>query len=424
MKRRIIAAFAVVLVGLAVGAPGAAVADTRYEAKPYITASEQYTSNVFLTNTNAKSDWITTLGPGVRVSANQATFGADLDVNAGYNWYANRTKDDYWSVSGTANLRYNPDPRLTLSLREYALRSAQTAEPVYQQGQAGYVPGTYQGTAPYWRNVISPDIDWKFSKQGTIGLGYTNNILRYDNSSQYGDSTENLINTRFTWSFDQRNGLALDYSYMIGDFQSSPDLAGQSAHARFTHRPDAQMSVFLDYSFLSRVYDSPGTSYTVNTPTAGIEYSFTKSLVGLAQLGYYWQNPNGGQGQNGFNGTLSLTQKEKITTYTLSMNVGYREDLFSSQNLGFSQYFGATAVVNHMLSQRFSVGLVGTAQHADYVYNPRIDWTYTADATASYLLLKWLSVNGRVGWQQQDSNISVNSYNEYHAYVSLTATYQ
>jgi hypothetical protein len=399
-------------------------AEQRYEVKPYVSVTEQYTSNVFLTNTNTKEDWITTVTPGIRLGVNDPSFGADVDLNAGYNWYANRTKEDYWSVGGNINLRYNPDPLLTFRLREYALRTSQSSEPSYQAGQAGNVQGTYQGTTPYWRNILEPSVDWKFSKQGSLGLLYRNNILRYEGGSAYSDSTENYFSPRLTWMFDQRNSITLDYAYTIGDFQSQPDFIGNNAHARYTYRYDAQMSFFVDYEFFNRVYDAPGTSYTVSAPTAGVEYAFDKSLIGLAQIGYYWQNPNGAEGKNGPKGILSLTQKDKLTTYTLSLEAGYKEDVFSTQNLGFSRYDRALAVVNHMLTQRFSVGLVGVAEHSDYAFDPRIDWVYTADATASYALLKWLSISGRAGWQQRDSNISVYDYNEFHAYVTLSATYE
>ena len=61
----------------------------RYMIQPYIFATEQYTSNVYLRKENKKEDWITTLGPGIRLSVNDPGFGADLMGNFGYNWYAN-----------------------------------------------------------------------------------------------------------------------------------------------------------------------------------------------------------------------------------------------------------------------------------------------------------------------------------------------
>ena len=120
----------------------------RYEIRPYIFATEQYTSNVYLTNTNQKSDWITTLGPGIRLAVNDPSFGADLTGNFGYNWYANQTKEDYWSIDGTLGLRYNPTPQLTFRIREYILRSENTVEPILRAGRAAGPAGGHGRNQP------------------------------------------------------------------------------------------------------------------------------------------------------------------------------------------------------------------------------------------------------------------------------------
>ena len=59
----------------------------------------------------------------------------------------------------------------------------------------------------------------------------------------------------------------------------------------------------------------------------------------------------------------------------------------------------------------------------DYAFANRTDWIYTADATAGYQLLRWLTVSGRVGYQQDDSSISGDGYDEWHAYLTLSATF-
>jgi uncharacterized protein (PEP-CTERM system associated) len=102
---------------------------------------------------------------------------------------------------------------------------------------------------------------------------------------------------------------------------------------------------------------------------------------------------------------------------------GYQQDYFSFVNLGFNKNFGGSAVISHNVTQRFNVGFIGTALYTDYAVSNSNDWLYTADATASYQLLKWLTLGGRLGYQQNDSNIAANSYDEWHAFLTLTATF-
>jgi hypothetical protein len=186
------------------------------------------------------------------------------------------------------------------------------------------------------------------------------------------------------------------------------------------------MSVFADYTFVYQDNDSPGISYSVNTPSLGIVYNFNPTLTGLAQAGWFWMSPDRGDGQNGFFGNFSLSQRDRQTTYTLAFNAGYNQDLNGSGsygNLGFNKYYLGSVLVNHFLTQRFSIGFIGTAQRTEYAFVDRNDWTYTADATAGYQLLKWLTVSGRVGCLANNSSIDANSYDEWHVFLTLSAAF-
>ena len=404
-----------------VGLPG----PTRYEIRPFVTIEEQYTSNVDLAPEGPakKEDWITTIYPGIALIRNDARFGADLNYRAGFNFYAHESDRNYVSHDGTLNLRYNPDPRLTFRLREYLRYSEDPVPGLTGAGQTGSQLTSYAGRQKYLRNVVEPAVDYLLSRDSTVGLYYRNNILRND-SSAYEDSTENYIGPRMTYWFNQRNGITLEYGYTVGEFsQNTPDLKGHRAYGRYNHRVSPGTTVFADYEFLFRDYDDPGTDYTVNAPMVGVEHAFSPTLTGVAQGGYYWQNPEGIEGKDAFKGLLSLTQRDRLTTYSLILESGYREELFSTENLGFAQYYRGSAVVNHRLTEQFSVGLVGIVERAEYTQTPREDWIYTADATANYQVLRWLAIGARAGYRETDSNVPTVSYEEWHVFLNLTASY-
>ncbi|HQM30683.1 MAG TPA: outer membrane beta-barrel protein [Syntrophales bacterium] len=400
--------------------PGAA----RFELRPYVTIQERYTSNVDLLpdGPGKKEDWITTVYPGISFISNDARLGAEINYRAGLNFYAHESDRNYVSHDGLLNLRFNPVPRLTFRLRDFLQRSDEPRPVTYGAGETGYLLTSYQGRQKYWRNVFEPAVDWQFARESTIGLYYRNNILRND-SSAYEDSTENYVSPRLTYWFDQRNGVVLEYGYTDGEFQRSADLTGHRAYVRYNHRTSATTTLFIDYEFLTRDYDDPGNDYIVHAPTVGIDYRFSPTLSATARAGYFRWDPDRGDAEDGFNGLLSLTQRDRLTTYTLILESGYREDLFSADNLGFTQYYRASAVVNHRLTERFSVGLVGIVERTDYSQNPRKDWLYTADLTADYRVLRWLTIGARVGYAEDDSNIPASSYDEWHAFLTLTASY-
>ncbi len=396
----------------------------RYELRPYVTVEEQYTSNVELApkGPNKKEDWITTVYPGISFISNDARLGAELNYRAGFNFYAHESERNYVSHDGILNFRYNPDPRLTFRLRDFLQRSDDPSPQLYGAGETGSQLTSYAGRQRYWRNVLEPAVDWQFARESTVGLYYRNNILRND-SGAYEDSTEHYVSPRLTYWFNQRNGVVLEYGYTDGEFETSSDFTAHRAYARYNHRVSGRTLLFMDYEFLYYDYDVQGSDYTVNAPTVGIEYGFTPTLTGVAQAGYFWQNPELVEGKDGFKGLFSLTKRDRLTTYTLLAEGGYRQDLFSADNLGFTQYYRASAIVNHMLTERFSVGLIGIVERADYASTPRKDWLYTADVTAAYRVLRWLTIGARAGYQEDDSSDATASYDEWHAFLTLTASY-
>ena len=398
--------------------------EARFELRPFVTVQARYTSNVDLLpdGPGKKEDWINTVYPGIAFISNDARLGAELNYRAGFNFYAHESDRNYVSHDGLVNLRYNPDPNLTFRLRNFLQRSDDPRQQLYGAGETGYFLTSFAGRQRYWRNVLEPSADWRYGKDSTVGLYYRNHILRND-SSAYEDSTENYISPRLTHWFDPRNGIVLQYGYTDGEFQRSPDFTGHRAYARYNHRTSPRTTLFIDHEFLFRDYDDPGIDYTVNAPTVGVDYAFSPTLRGTAQAGYYWQNPSRFEGKDGFKGLLSLTQRDRLTTYTLILESGYREENFSAENLGFTQYYRGTAVVNHRLTERLSVGLIGIAEYADYAQSDRQDWIYTANVTADYRILRWLTVGARVGYQENDSNIPSVSYDEWHAFLTLTASY-
>lgn len=403
---------------------------TRFQVTPFVRATEQYTSNVYLTQNNKKEDWITTIAPGLTLSANEAGYGIDLTGSAGYNWYANQTKEDYWSADGTLNLRLNPTPRLTFRVREYVTRSEEAVTPSYQAAQPGNLLGAYRGNEPYVRNVVEPSLDWQFARDSNVGVYYRNNILRYQNTTlAYENSTENYVRPYITYWFDQRNGFTFDTGFTKGDYNrdggipTTPDFKSYSPHGRYTYRFNPQTSVFLDYVYLYQDNDDPGIDYEVNNPSVGITHNFNPNLSGLAQVGYYWMNPSRLDGEGGVTSTLSLTQRDQRTTYTAGFSSGYQLNQFTFENLGFSRFYGGNLSITHLLTQRLSVNATGAFQFVDYTFVDRNDWLYNVDGIVSYQLLRWLNASVRVGWQKDDSSLDGASYDEWHAFFTLTASY-
>ena len=174
---------------------------------------------------------------------------------------------------------------------------------------------------------------------------------------------ENTVRPYISYWFDQRNNLALDYSFTDGTYSGgpgglhSPDFTTQNPHGRYTYRFDAQMAVFADYAYLNQINDSPGINYYVNSPSLGIVYNLNPTLTATVQAGWFWMDPERDKAQDGLVSNVSITQRDGQTTYTLAFNSGYQQNLFSFDTQGFYKYYGGSAVISHSVTQRFNFRL-------------------------------------------------------------------
>jgi hypothetical protein len=393
---------------------------------PYITVQEEYNDNIHLTNTNKIDDFITTVSPGLKFSAlSEQHYGVDLDFRAGFVYYARDHDFNYFSPSGNLNAWYAMTPTLKFKVRDYLIRSDAAREQAYTANAPAdqFLLSTQRGVhAIYIRNVVEPSVDYQFAKDGTISVLYRNNIYNNQNPL-YEDSQENTINPKLTYWFDVNNGIALDYSLTFGTYERSPDQLGQRVTPRYTYRFNPTTSIFGRYSYERWDFKSPGIDYDVHNPSLGIEYKFSPTLSGTAEVGYFWQIPEEGTNTSGPSFNVSLTKSAKRTTYTLSFQGGYTEDYFTAQNRGFAKYYRTYGTISHQLLEKLTVGVTGSVERTTYSSNSERDWIYGIWGNASYPLLRWLSVSLQVGHIEDHSNISDLNYSQYRAIFSATAAF-
>lgn len=417
----------------------------------YITAEEEYNSNLDLTSNRLKrSDYITTVSPGLRFSTSPKSpttgefrreptaedrFGVDLDVRAGFVFYAKEHDDNYISLNGTLNAWYAFTRNFTFRVRDYLVRSDEVREQDYS---VTAIPGQsllsrMSIREPYYRNVFEPSLEYRFGRDNVLTLNYRNNI--YEISSRTAeDSMENYVNPRLTYWFNVKHGIYLEYGFTLADFENSRDWVGHLGTARYMYRFNPRTSVFVEYTQLWRNFDKPSfgentaLDYVVYRPSIGIEHAFSPTLSARGQFGYFWQDPNGGTTTDSFYYDVSLTKRAGKTTYTLSSQGGYTEDYFTSENLGFTKYYRVVGRVTHQLLQRMNVGLFGSYEWAKYPgtviddKKPK-DQIWAVGCNASYQILRWLTISLDGSHRENRSNIEDRDYSEYRGILRITATY-
>jgi hypothetical protein len=194
------------------------------------------------------------------------------------------------------------------------------------------------------------------------------------------------------------------------------------AHGRYTYRFDPRTSIYGDYIYLRREFQSGETNYEVSDPGIGVSHFFTPTLQGTARVGYYSQNRAGQPATTGMSFLVNLTQTTSRIRFTLNVQGGYTEEYFAAQNLGFIQYYRALGLFVYQVTQESTLRLIGLVERAEYA-SDRKDWIYTVNLGYSYLLLRWLTLTGQVSRGEDHSSQSLNDYVDYRALLRLTASY-
>jgi hypothetical protein len=427
--RRMVVAF---LLLLCVGAvPSVYGAELLSQFHPYISLKEEYNDNLNVTPTNKTSDYITTVQPGIKFSNMDKQAGVDLDYALGAVFYRENRNLDYISHNASLNAKYMTSAHINFFLKESFIRSDTPYEREYftTTEDNKYMLATKTERAPYWRNVIAPTIEYQFGRENRLGVNYRNNIYRTQSISGQ-DSREDYINPYFSYWFDAQNGISLQYGRTYGDFETSPDLTGDMANARYTYQFSKKTSAFAEYTYSKRTFDSSGSSesqsrrdYDIHEPSVGMTFAIGPTLTASARVGYFRTEPKTGSGQDGFSYKAELANGDPRTTYILSLQGGYTEDYFTAENLGFARYHRLTGSLRHMLDRRFSIGCLGSVERAVYDTDDRSDTIWGIGGSASYMPLKWLTFSLDVTHRDRQSTMDLYDYTENRAMLTITATY-
>jgi hypothetical protein len=398
---------------------------------PYISIQEEYNDNIYLTYKDKKDDYITTVRPGLNYTNMDTKSGIILDYNLGFVYYGKETDNKYISHNGSFDAKYLTREHLNFYLKDSFIRSDEQREREYftTTEENKYVLSTQPERTIYWRNVVAPTIEYQFGKEDRIGINYRNNIYREQSTANTvnNDSQEDYINPFFDYWFNQENGIHLEYGYTIGNFEDSSDMTAHMANGRYTYRFSPQTSIFGGYTFTRRTFDDSTNyndyDYDIHEPFLGISHAFSPTFSASAQVGYFWKEMDTGSKTDGASYKASITNRDVRTTIVLSLQGGYTEDYFTSENLGFNRYHRLTGSVTHYLEKRTSIGLAGNVERVEYSAEERDDWIWGVVGTLSHTLLKWLTIALEISHRELNSNIEINDYEENRGMIKITATY-
>ncbi len=279
---------------------------------PSVTLKEEYNDNIFFSTNDRKSDFISTLTPGVELSDRSEKMDANLLLRLNGILYARTSELSAVDQDYRGRLRYMLSPRTSLSSQaEYILDS--------QPDREIETTGLVIGPVKRHRQQYSLSVERALTEKTSAALAYAYEQDDYDNDRfsnlKYHDASLTLTHDLDWLMRSTKGSVSFDYAH----YKSSVTLIDSLTSDSTVDNYSATIGMSSAFSEVWSVQANAGGRYTVSKfqswepvfvqilPPLPI---FQEVLVPVSQKSHQW----------GWVGQLALTYKGELTDGSLSFN--------------------------------------------------------------------------------------------------------
>ena len=397
--------------------------EKKFQWSARISVSQQYDDNIFLDHDNKEDDWLTIVGPGVTLAVLTETTPIRLNYDLGYVYYAQDTRNNDWrhTISLTGLEGVPIADRWTLDFNQYLYISEDPIE------EAPGTTSVRRNRSRYYRNIGGGRINYLFGEEDVIYVGFDHTILINDDP-EVSDSQRYGPKAGIAYWFNTRNGCSLDFLYERADFDDSPEdeferYLGNGAYTyRFSPNTEFNLAYAIDsYDYKEDIFED----YVAHSGSLSLGHQFTEN-TGVSISGGYWVvDLDGKSNLDGPLGTLNFTHTLEKISFALEGSAGYRVQYVEAENLGFSEFYRASAALDWTLLEPLTAALSAFYQTDDYkqTIDDREDDNYGGSASLTYIILPEVSASLSYDYRRRDSNIRLEDFTDNRVTFSIVASY-
>jgi hypothetical protein len=348
----------------------------RFKIEPEIAAMESYDDNIYLSESDTESDYITTIMPG-------------LDMQL--------------ALSSHSRIEI-----LYLGLFNY-YRDADNFNTGHHYGDTNFTVETAKGSQfkiGAWgedANIQPYSIDDQ-SKDYTIGALYTDiNVNIFASTEVYG-----------TYQYNQRR---------FDEDRYQEDNYDRNAFAiGIVNSMSALFPILLEYRYENQQNDDATpepTELLSQAAFTGFKWGADQRLSGSLRVGYLWSDYNDHKGYDGWATDTELTYRiGPFTALTAVAERGVRESTRTARDtLDYYVYAGAGLSLTYSAFDPLRLTLMGDYENRDYrsaliSRADREDDFYVAGATLRYRIRDWLAFSLAYRYRMNDSTLDALDYQE------------
>lgn len=322
-----------------------------YELAPTLSIglSGSYNDNIYLTNTDRKSDFITSITPGLDLSLKSSRTEIVLGYHPGFNYYASHSDKNNVSHAANAGAILKLSERLTVSVKDTYVKSEQN-----QDIRTVYA-GSLSQNIKREVNTLSGDIAYKISDRLTSTLnGSYSDIQTNGSSSSTGDLKSYYGGLSLSYMLSQRTTLSANYKHSIFDYKSNSDTTSDDYTAGIMYKLSETMTLSANGGVSRIKQDDSGRTSTGFTGGASLTKRFERSDIILAYS--RGLSPNIDNDDTTKTETFSLKYNRRMTELlTAGLNAFYAIHKSAVASSTDTRELGAGASFTYKLSRDISL---------------------------------------------------------------------
>lgn len=414
---------------------------------PRVSVTEEYTDNLFLSESNEEDEYITIISLGFTTELLWQHAGIELSYDPARVLYDEFSENDTWRhtalLYGWADLTRNN----RLEIRDAFVR---TEDPLGEEEMnhlrsedpAIEADPTLRTTRePYWTNTSSVRFTNRFGENDSIYLEYAYGILENEDKT-LEDNTRHIPSAGLTYWFTPQWGSEIILSYTKAEYdredefidEPSDDFNAWDGNIRLIKRFSRQLEGHLAYTHIYVDFETTEEDYQIYNPYIGFDYSVAQDISIAADVGYFVQDNSKRAGniddRSGVTADSNITKTFRRGSIGLLGSAGYNEAFFGAENLGLAIFYEAGLEAEYNLTRRVTGDIFGSYRQDKYEDElpVRRDKATRGGGGLSYTYERWLSssinfiIRAEYSYNKVNSSIDINDYVENRGLLTITLT--
>jgi len=398
------------------------LADYSFELVPRISVSQVYDDNIYLDNINEKSDYLTTVSPGINLTISSLNNSLSLDYAPTWVRYNKYDENDTVRQAGTLGFWQNMAEHLRFDLTDTYLKSEEPLE------ETEDVEGVRTTRNTYQRNTGSASLRYQFGPEDTIAFGYRHNLLENEDPTLDDGTIQNPFCSISYW-FNVENGLELNYEFTDAifwrddDSLAQDDYQGHAAGLRYIYRFTPHSRGSIGYDFTNRSFEGFTEDYEVHEGTVGLEHVFSPDLSLSIGGGYFIQQNEISNDVTGYSYDASLAKRFERGSFTIGGQGGWDEAYLEAERRGFIRFWSANTRLDYQIMEPLSV-YGGVSYRQDSDQDNRESRTWRGNCGLRWAFLRWFSLSLDYSYAERDDDVDTGDYRVNRVMLILTGSKQ